>query len=55
MSGIPLQDKTITPNLSIQDTEPDEGYYALSKVTVNPIPYTEVSNSSNGTTVTIAY
>lgn len=49
------QEKTITPTKEIQNVLPDDGIFALSKVTVNPIPdeYIKPSGtldiSSNGT------
>ena len=49
------QEKTITPTKELQNVLPDDGIFALSKVTVNPIPdeYIKPSGtldiSSNGT------
>jgi len=47
-----LQQRTVTPSKSEQDITPDEGYFGLSSVTVNPIPsqFQDVS----GTTVIAA-
>lgn len=50
--SISAQTKTATPSTSSQTILPDTGYDYLSQVTVNPIPYTETSNTY-GTTVTI--
>lgn len=49
------QSKTVTPSTSEQTILPDtsSGYNYLAQVTVAAIPYSESSNSSGGTTVTI--
>ena len=41
-----LQQRTVTPTKSQQDITPDQGYFGLSSVTVNPIPaqYQDVSD-----------
>lgn len=51
--GAELQSKTVTPSMQQQTVKPDEGFDALSMVTVEAIPYTESENSAGGTTVTI--
>jgi len=51
VSGVPgggdyhLQYKTVTPDRTTQSITPDQGYFGLSAVTVNPIPsvYQDVS------------
>ena len=48
-----LQEKSVTPSKSEQSVTPDSGYDGMSKVTVNPIPYTETANDAGGLTVTI--
>lgn len=52
--GLKPQQKTVTPSASVQTVVPDEGYNALSQVTVNAIPYEETENAAGGLTVTIA-
>lgn len=52
--GLKPQQKTVTPTTSQQMVVPDEGYNALSQVTVNAIPYEETANSAGGMTATIA-
>ena len=47
------QEKIVNPTKTQQVIEPDAEYNCLSKVTVNTIPYSEIENSSGGTTVTI--
>lgn len=46
------QQKSVTPSSVQQVVEPDSGYNALSRVTVNKIPVEESTNGS-GTAVTI--
>lgn len=41
-----IQSKTVTPTKSQQNVTPDEGYYGLSDVTVEPIPDTYQDTSS---------
>lgn len=56
MSGsedMKAQAKTVTPTFSPQEILPDDGYNALSSVTVNAIPVTETDNSAGGKTLTI--
>ncbi len=48
-----LQSKSVTPSFTAQTVIADTGYDALSQVTVNAIPYSEVDNSAGGKTVTI--
>ena len=47
------QQKSITPSTEQQVITPDEGYNALSQVTVLAIPYNESDNPAGGKTVTI--
>lgn len=49
-----LQAKSITPSATVQTITADDGYDALSSVSVAAIPYTETDNSAGGKTVTIA-
>ena len=51
--GVNLQSKEVTPSKTAQTVQPDEGYDALSSVTVKAIPYTESENAAGGTTITI--
>ncbi len=47
------QSKTIIPSDIDQTIYPDSGYNCFSYVVVKKIPYSEIQNSSGGTTVTI--
>lgn len=47
------QSKTASPTTEVQTIIPDPEYDGLSSVVIEPIAYTEVDNSSGGTTVTI--
>lgn len=49
-----LQTKNVTPSTKAQTITADDGYDALSSVSVAAIPYTETDNSAGGKTVTIA-
>ncbi len=56
MSGsedMKAQSKTVTPSTEEQVVLPDNGYNALTQVTVKAIPYVESDNSAGGKTVTI--
>ncbi len=48
-----LQSKTVTSSFSAQTVTADEGYDALSQVTVQAMPYNETDNDYGGKTVTI--
>lgn len=48
-----LQSKTVTSSFSAQTVTADEGYDALSQVTVQAMPYSETDNDYGGKTVTI--
>ena len=52
-SDLTLQEKIITPNDNIQDITPDEGYNALSKVTVNAVKTKDVSVDPQFTEVVV--
>ena len=57
MSGtedVKAQSKTVTPATTSSTVTPDAGYNYLSQVTVGAIPYSEISNTAGGLTVTIA-
>lgn len=51
--GLKSQTKTIIPKTTKQTVTPDEGFNAISTVTVEAIPYVETENAAGGTTVTI--
>ena len=51
--SVNAQAKIVTPSETQQIVTPDTGYNALSQVTVNAIPYSEVLNAANGYTITI--
>lgn len=51
--GVNLQSKTVTSSFTAQTVTADAGYDALSQVTINAMPYSEVDNSAGGVTVTI--
>ena len=56
MSGsedMKAQSKEVTSSTSDQVVLPDEGFNALTQVTVKAIPYVESDNSAGGITVTI--
>lgn len=50
--GVNLQSKTVTSSFTAQTVTADSGYDALSQVTVNAMPYSEVDNSAGGKTAT---
>lgn len=52
-SDLNLQEKVITPNDNIQDITPDEGYNALSKVTVNAVKTKDVTVDPQFTEVVV--
>lgn len=52
--GVTSQAKTVTPTVAGFSVTPDVGFNYLSKVDIDPIPYTETPNPQGGTTITIA-
>lgn len=48
-----LQSKTVTSSFTAQTVTADNGYDALSQVTVNAMPYSETDNAAGGRTITI--
>ena len=51
--SINTQTKTVTPIFSSQEVTPDNGYNALSSVTVKAIPVSEEANDYGGNTLTV--
>lgn len=51
--GVNLQSKSVTSSFTAQTVTADAGYDALSQVTVNAMPYSEIDNAAGGKTVTI--
>lgn len=51
--AVQLQSKTVTSSFTAQTVTADNGYDALSQVTVQAMPYSETDNEFGGKTVTI--
>ena len=51
--NVKAQAKTVTPTTAEQVVAPDDGFNALTTVTVKAIPYVESSNAAGGKTATI--
>lgn len=49
-----LQSKAVTSTRVPHRVTPDSGFYGISEILVNEIPYSEVRNNSGGKTATIA-
>lgn len=51
--GVTLQSKTVTSSFTAQTITADQGYDALSQVTVNAMPVSETDNAAGGKTWTV--